>query len=380
MTRRRAKGTGSVTLHRASGRWLWRLAGRSGYEATREEAERVLEVLREEIEQAGPMTLLDWLDTWLDRRETRGRVRYVGRDRARVDAYVRPYEPFGVRALTRLTRRDCVLWVRWLEERPSRRGGRLAKNTIRNAKALVHRALEDAIDEGILAANPLHGVRVVGGAPKRAHDWLRPDEVDAVLGLDLDPRQRAIISVAIYAGLSPLELWHLEWAHVDLRGRMLHVRGAVKRASRVRDVPLIRETVPALRAWRREQAAERERAAAAGRVLRMTPLVFPARSGRPHRPSADPARWRARTQRRGGRTYRRPSIPEQAGIGRHLVFRDLRHTFASNLVSGSWGPAVDLHRLAYLMGHSDTAATQIYAHLHPDGPIAAMRALDSEGP
>ena len=92
---------------------------------------------------------------------------------------------------------------------------------------------------------------------------------------------------------------------------------------------------------------------------------------------ADPAKWRTKRYRdRNGEMKVRPGLPELAGIERPIRFRDLRHTFASNLVSGSWGPAISLERLAYLMGHSDARATQTYAHLHPDGPIAAMRRLD----
>jgi hypothetical protein len=44
-------------------------------------------------------------------------------------------------------------------------------------------------------------------------------------------------------------------------------------------------------------------------------------------------------------------------------FHDLRHTFASHLVSGSWGPAWTLKELAEMMGHRSTRTTERYAHL-----------------
>ena len=376
MTKRRKKGTGSVDQYR--GRWRWRIAGREGYADTRAEAEVELRFWREELSARPPvLTVWTYLDEWMDERELEGRVKWPDRERASLRAYVEPYEIFHTKPLTKLRRQDCVAWIRELERGTGKRGKPLGKRTIQNAKALVHRALEDAVDRGLITGNPLHGARVIGGTEKRAHDWLRPDEVEAVLALELSLKQRAVITVAIFTGLSPLELWSLRWQHVDLKARMLHVRGLVKRSSRVRDVPLIRGADTALSEWKHEQLIERRRRAEQGEVARVSPYVFPSATGTRLRIDADPAKWKdkAYTGRDGNRKVRL-GVPKLAGIERHIVFRDLRHTFASNLVSGSWGPAIPLERLAYLMGHSDARATQIYAHLHPDGPIAAMRRLD----
>ena len=380
----RARGTGSITEHKHSGRYLWRYQGKSGYAETYREADLILQLMIERAEQRGPLTVTEWLEQWLDRRELEGRVRHVAMERRHVGAYVASYEPFTTRPLAKLSRRDCVKWLRWLEQRPSSRGGRLAKSTITQARALLSRALSDAADDALLPTNPLRDVRILGGAEKRPHEWLRPEEVEAVLALKLDPKQRSIITVAIFTGLSPLELWSLRWEHVRLDGDapLIEVRGTVKRSSRVRDVPLVRllpdypGPVDALLAWREEQTRLRRLAVAKGKAPVISPLVWPSVTGSVLAPTADPARWRAKSLRKDGKIYERKSIPEQAGIKRHIVFRDLRHTFASNLVSGSWGAPIDLHRLARLMGHSDVQATQIYAHLHPDAAMGALRAID----
>ena len=244
MTRRK-KGTGTVFLDR--GRWRWRIAGMKGSEDTRAEAERVLAFWREELDAAPPtLTVWRYLERWMDARELAGRVRWTDRERGALRAYVEPWDPFHELALSKLKRKDCVRWLRDLEQRNGRSGKPLAKNTIRSAKRLLHRAFEDAVDQGEMSANPMAGVRIQGGAAKRSHDWLRPEEVESVMALELTAKQRAIVSVATYAGLSPLELWSLRWEHVDLSAGMLHVRGQVKRKARVRDVPLIRGTSAAL--------------------------------------------------------------------------------------------------------------------------------------
>lgn len=382
--KRRARGTGSITEHKHSGRYLWRYQGKSGYAETYREADLILQLMIERHEQRGPLTVAQWLEEWLDRRELERRVRHVQMERRHVAAYIASYEPFTTRPIAKLTRRDCVKWLRWLEQKPSKRGGRLAKSTITQARALLSRALSDAADDAHLSSNPLKDVRIQGGAEKRPHEWLRPAEVEAVLALDLDAKQRSIITVAIFTGLSPLELWSLRWEHVHLDGDapLIEVRGTVKRSSRIRDVPLVRLVpshpgpVDALKAWREEQKQIRRLAAAKGKAPVISPLVWPSATGGVLSPTSDPSRWRAKTLRKNGKVYERKSIPEQAGIKRHIVFRDLRHTFASNLVSGSWGAPIDLHRLARLMGHSDVQATQIYAHLHPDAAMGALRAID----
>lgn len=369
--KRRARGTGSIVAH--EGRWRWRYKGRSGYSATKLEAEQTLLVIRQLLDEEGPLTVRDFILQWHEERQLR--VSYPEKEARALASHVLSYELFASKPLTKLRRPDCVRWLRWMEGRTSRYGKPLSKNTIRQAKNLLRRALEDAVDDGIIESNPMSGVRIRGGGEPRPHEWLRPDEVEAVLALELGTRQRAIISIAIFAGLSPKEIWGLRWGDIDLRSRTLHVRGKVKTSNRVRELPLIGPTAEALQAWKREQAAKLKKNR---EPVPLNGLTFPTPSGSSYRPDSDPASWREKRYRIKGEMRRRPSIPERAGVDRKVWFRELRHTFASNMVSGSWGPPVSLHHLAYLLGHGDVKATQIYAHLHPDGPIAAMRAAIKE--
>ena len=56
------------------------------------------------------------------------------------------------------------------------------------------------------------------------------------------------------------------------------------------------------------------------------------------------------------------SAVRRAGIEKHIRFRDLRYTFASQPVM----KGVDLRTVAALMGHRDIRVTMRYAHLAPD--------------
>ena len=64
---------------------------------------------------------------------------------------------------------------------------------------------------------------------------------------------------------------------------------------------------------------------------------------------------------------------KRAGIGRHIRFHDLRHTFASHLVM----KGVDIRTVANLMGHKDIRVTMRYSHLAPDHLQAAVDVLTS---
>src|SRR5207244_11009547 len=48
---------------------------------------------------------------------------------------------------------------------------------------------------------------------------------------------------------------------------------------------------------------------------------------------------------------------------RSIRWHDLRHTCASMLVSGAWGPAWRLEDVKEILGHSTITITQRYAHL-----------------
>ena len=155
-------------------------------------------------------------------------------------------------------------------------GRKLSTQTIRNALALVRRALADAADEGLVASNVAAGVTV----PRRATSeepwaYLSADEIGDVLALELRPEQRAIFTVAIFAGLRGGELWGFYGgATCALTGDRPELvvrhsyRGPTK-GGRVRRVPLLRQAREALEAWRRV-------APGVGHAL-----VFPAEVGAP---------------------------------------------------------------------------------------------------
>jgi len=70
------------------------------------------------------------------------------------------------------------------------------------------------------------------------------------------------------------------------------------------------------------------------------------------------------------------AILKRAGIARRFRFHDLRHTCASALVSGMWGRRWSLEEVKEVLGHTDIAVTQRYAHLATDAIALATKATN----
>lgn len=351
-----------------------------GLYATAADAAAVVRAAQQQTQADGKgLTLASYGERWLERRGSDGLHRAAPKDVSRWRTHVATAHFAGF-PLRRIGRPDIVRWTRELlateatststtgragARKTSRKGlGRkLGTQTIRNALGLLRRALADAADEGLVGANVALGVRV----PRRAEDvepwaYLTIAEIDRVLALPLRAEQRAIFTVAMFAGLRAGELWGLRWMDVVLdeaRPELVvarSYRGPTK-GGRVRRVPLLRQAREALLAWRREAPGVGEA------------LVFPAevdelgRAGC-HSEGFD-AGWVA-TKRR-------------AKVIRRVRFHDLRHTCGSHLVQGSWGVAWRLEEVREMLGHRSITTTERYGHMAPDRLHGARSATDAAG-
>lgn len=341
---------------------------------TYEDAERRLAAaVQQRRASSGGMTLRTWGERWLDRREHAG-VRAVHKDRNRWKKHVSK-SWLAELPLKTIQRADVVRFVRELVVTPrSRDDEPLARQTVVHIVNLVRKALNDAADDALIPGNPAVDVKVPRGRGSMAEPWtwLTLEEIEAVLAIPISkgtdkrplernrngteakaitPAQHAILSVAIYTGLRPGEMWALRWRDVilDEKRPELVVRASndgPTKSGRVRRVPLFAPARAALQAWR-------GRAPGVGDAL-----VFPgppsegAPTGEQHDEGYD-ADW--------------PRVKELAKIERRVRFYDLRHTCASHLVQGSWGRAWRLEEIQLFLGHSSITVTQRYAHLAPGG-------------
>lgn len=315
-----------------------------------------------------PLTLLDVGKAWFDDREKAGRVRHVRQERSVWRAHVETWQD-AHRPLRSLTRRHVNDFVSSLGSR-----AKIGRQTVKHVLRLVRQVVAHAHDTGVISADPIATLRVPRAAHVSASDawtWLRPDEITAVLAACRTVEQRALVTVAIYTGLRKGELWQLRWGAVSLDGAApeLHVRGKLKSAHAERAVPLL---PPAVEALRLLKAMKPKSKRAAGEVVQLDPLVWPSSSGGVRRSDND-AGWAPKPERPKLKSGERApfrvvaGIPGRAGIARRVRFHDLRHTCASHLVQGTWGPPMRLEDVRQWMGHSSISVTQRYSHMSPTG-------------
>ena len=155
----------------------------------------------------------------------------------------------------------------------------------------------------------------------------QPDASNA-LGL----RDLAWLEMLYASGLRISELVGIDIDDVELRGRLVKVRG---KGSKERIVPFGTKAEAALRAWLRERKASADE-----------PAIFVNYRGE---------RITTRSVRRLFERYVR-AASLRAGISPHT----LRHSFATHLLNAG----ADLRAIQELLGHASLSTTQKYTHLN----------------
>ena len=215
------------------------------------------------------------------------------------------------------------------------RGG---KGTASRTVGLLGGIFSYAFDCGLIEINPVRGVKRF--ADKKGERFLKQTEL-VTLGRalrdgqekGLNPQAIAILKLLIFTGARKGEIEILLWNVVDFDSGFL----------RLADSKTEQKIIP-LNAGALEVLSKISR-------LEGSPFVFPAHRGDGNY-QGTPKVWRI--------------VRNQAGLN-DVRLHDLRHSFASIAVSGG----ASLPIIGALLGHTNPATTQRYAHLHDD-PLKAV--------
>jgi integrase len=243
----------------------------------------------------------------------------------------------------------------------------LAPSTARQTRAILHKALKQAVQRGLVARN------VVDGAPaprveRREMKSLNAEQAMRLMDAAQSEPLGALYVLGVSSGLRLGELLGLRWADVDLERRTLGVNVTLQRVGREyvlaapktkqsrRLVTLPAVAVEALRRHRTQQNADRLRL---GGAWLHPEMVFTTELG----------------DYVNGTNLRHTFNPmlKRAGLPR-IRIHDLRHSAATLMMANGVHPKV----VSEMLGHANIAITMdTYSHVGESMKRQASDALDS---
>ena len=286
--------------------------------------------------------LADYYAPWASTELRRGE-RYVLRIKGR----------FAGMLDTSISHLDAKLLNSWWMARLAKGTGQkpVERATAHRDFAALRAALSKAVDWKLLEANSLLGLRQKSVQGREIVRFLSNAEESrlriAMASRDAGSKQTdahrsfkdhltPIVLLAMNTGMRRGEILSLDWTDIDFKARTIRVQARNAKSGKQRHVPLNNEAIDVLTTWRSDSSSNAE--------------VFA--------PSDIKKGW--------------GSLLTTAAVT-NFRFHDLRHHFASRLVSSG----VDLNVVRELLGHSDLKMTLRYAHLCPTRLASAVATLDA---
>lgn len=321
-------------------------------EQARTEARKVLgraangeDPAKEKQDAKKQITVAELCDLYLEQGTGTKKASTLATDRGRIGRHIKPL--LGKKKIPDVNRADIKRFMQDVANgktasdiKTGFRGRAIVKGgkgTASRTVGLLGGIFSFAFDNGLIEVNPVRGIKRF--ADKKGDRYLSQQELVAfgqamrdAIANGLNPQAVDILKLLIFTGARKGEIETLKWSEVDFEAGYCRL-GDSKTGQKI-----IRLNAGAL-----EVLASISR-------MEGSPYVFPAHRGEGHY-QGTPKVWRA--------------IRTSAEF-EDVRLHDLRHSFASIAVSGG----ASLPIIGALLGHTDSATTQRYAHLHDD-PLKA---------
>lgn len=247
---------------------------------------------------------------------------------------------------------------------------------LKRCRSLLRMAIRRAQRDNKIGRNVAELAELPAGSLRKSRA-MTMEQVNALIGMKLNPFWRAYIVTGLMCGLRPGELLGLRWEDVDFAAGVIRVRKCLKalpdagtgkrvlvledlkteQSKRTIQMPSL--VVVALRELRTDQARWKLKLGAAYDV-RGLGVVFTDRAGAP--------RWPGDV-----RKYFK-LVCGRAGIGDQWTPREMRHTFVSVLSHSG----VDIEQIADAAGHVNSTVTRtVYRHQIADKVTVAATRMDA---
>jgi integrase len=333
--RETAPGEGTYSLrHKVQGKTRHEKLGRTGEiplaEARRRAQNRRVELLAARDEPQGgmatttratAMTLTEFFDgKYLP--HVKPRKRSWDRDEELFRLRIRA--AFGSKRLTEINRHDVQAFhTAVLSEG-------LSPASADHHLKLLRRMLNLAVEWDLLEKNPIAGIKLFN-ADNKIERYMNDEEIQRLLEVLRTDDNRPVCRIALFllsTGCRLSEALGATWVHIDRANRVWRIPASTSKSKRVRSVPLNDTALEVL--------------GETGTEGRFAYVFVNERTGKPY-----VGIMKVWSRLRG-----------EAGLERVRI-HDLRHQYASFLVNAGHS----LYDVQKILGHSDPAITQRYAHL-----------------
>ena len=296
---------------------------------------------KEKQDQKNQITISQLCELYLEQGVATKKASTIATDKGRIERHIKPL--LGKKKVPSVTRADIKRFIqdvangKTAADVKTRAHGRAivrgGKGAASRTVGLLGGIFSFAFDCGLIEVNPVHGVKRF--PDKKGHRYLSSSEL-ADLGQSLNGGLDAgfnfhaitILKLLIFTGARKGEIEALKWCEVDFETQYLRLEDS-KTGQKV--IPLNAPALEILSNLQRLEASE---------------FVFPAYRGNGFFEGTSKV-WR--------------KVRAMAGL-EDVRLHDLRHSFASVAVSGG----ASLPIIGALLGHTDSATTQRYAHLQDD--------------
>ena len=362
MGKKRKGGDGSVRL-RKDGRWEGRYV--VGYDdkgypktknvlaKTKRECVEKLDALKTQYaapkteKLSADMAFGDWLDYWYQN-YVKDTIRPSTQQGYENSIYRHIIPALGAIPLNKLSQSDLQQFYMRLKQngrllRPKTEGKALSDRSVRLCHVNCRTALQKAVEQGLIRANPADGCKL---PPKRSKEMqvLTREEMQRFLIQAKEEGYYEIFLLELATGLRRGELLALQWSDVNLDTGELHVSKQINRVNgkltvsepktkaSIRTIILPQSVVAVLSKYKRQ-------------VYSRWLFPSPVNSDIPR----DPSSVRKILQR----------VLEHAGC-KQVRFHDLRHTF----ITTSLEHGMDVKTLSAIVGHVSASITlDVYSHI-----------------
>lgn len=386
MSKKKANGEGSI-VKRKDGRYMARytmgdkryaIYGSSYAEVRKQLTETLAGIEKGSRIVSTGYTVSQWLREWLTTYAlpTVKQSTYIS-----YESYIRLHlEPAF--ATTKLT----ALSIELLQQFFNQKLKTLSVKSLRNIYNMLHACLDQAVINGHLLKNPIHGVKLPS-APKKEISILSPVEQTALhAAANASPTLSAFgIIFTLSTGIRMGELIGLQWGDVDHFNHTIRIRRTVGRLQKIdenghlvpkvpgvptteivarspksvnarRIIPLFSQVWDDLMIYRDKQE---EMLRAQGLSVTPTTPIFSTQTGIVYEPHTYEDLFK--------RTLKAAGVQD-------INFHALRHTFATRALEAG----MDIKVLSSILGHAQASTTlNLYAHALPDHKRQSMEKMSS---